>query len=196
MGSLEDQLFRLKFASKQFERSAKKAEKEAKQAKLKVKTAIEQGNAEGARIYAENAIRKKNEYMNSLRLASRLDGVASRLQTAIRMNTVTRTMGSVVGTLNVAISGMDPAKISTVMETFEKQFEDLDVTSKYVESTMSESSSMTTPEGEVNSLLQEVGDEYGLKVSGMFGDASPSKERTKTEADDLSERLAKLKEKQ
>ncbi|EMS68132.1 hypothetical protein TRIUR3_17455 [Triticum urartu] len=40
--------------------------------KLKVKKAIEKGNADGAQIYAENAIRKRTEHMNYLRLASRL----------------------------------------------------------------------------------------------------------------------------
>ncbi|KAF6986434.1 hypothetical protein CFC21_004193 [Triticum aestivum] len=42
------------------------------QAKLKVKKAIEKGNADGAQIYAENTIRKRTEHMNYLCLASRL----------------------------------------------------------------------------------------------------------------------------
>ncbi|EMS49768.1 hypothetical protein TRIUR3_22488 [Triticum urartu] len=40
--------------------------------KLKVKKATEKENADGAQIYAENAIRKCTEHMNYLRLASRL----------------------------------------------------------------------------------------------------------------------------
>ena len=49
---------------------------------------MEKGNVEGARIYAENAIRKKNEGLNYLRLASRVDAVANRVQTAMTMKTV------------------------------------------------------------------------------------------------------------
>lgn len=44
---------------------------------------LQQGNVEGARIYAENAIRKKNEGLNYLRMAARVDAVASRVQTAM-----------------------------------------------------------------------------------------------------------------
>ena len=44
--------------------------------------ALQQKNVDGARIYAENAIRKKNESLNFLRMASRIDAVASRVQTA------------------------------------------------------------------------------------------------------------------
>lgn len=50
--------------------------------------AMEQGNMEGARIYAQNAIREKNQSLNYLRLSSRIDGVASRVEGAIRMRTV------------------------------------------------------------------------------------------------------------
>ena len=40
-----------------------------------MKRAIERGNIDGAKIHAQDAIRKKNEGLNMLRLASRLDGV-------------------------------------------------------------------------------------------------------------------------
>lgn len=50
--------------------------------------AIEKQNFEGAKIYAESAIRKKNEALNYRRLAARIDGVASQVQTAVTMRTV------------------------------------------------------------------------------------------------------------
>ena len=50
--------------------------------------ALEQKNPEGARIYAENSIRKKNEYLNFLRMASRVDAVSSRIQSAMAMKQV------------------------------------------------------------------------------------------------------------
>lgn len=50
--------------------------------------AIQQKNIEGARIYAENAIRKKNEGLNYLRFAARVDAVASKVQTAVTMKSV------------------------------------------------------------------------------------------------------------
>jgi charged multivesicular body protein 1 len=43
---------------------------------------------EGARLHAANAIRKKNESLNLLRLSSRIDAVASRVQTAVTMQQV------------------------------------------------------------------------------------------------------------
>eukprot|EP00762_Andalucia_godoyi_P000390 ANDGO_03197.mRNA.1 Charged multivesicular body protein 1 len=162
---MEEQLFRLKFATKQFERSAKKAEKAAKDERLKVKKAMEKGNMEGARIYAQNAIRKQNEYINHLRLAARLDAVSSRLDTACKMNQVTKTMGGIVGSLDKALNQMDVMQITNVMDKFETQFEDLDVRSSYVENAMSSSTALSTPETDVEALMAEVADEHGLQIS-------------------------------
>lgn len=50
--------------------------------------ALQQGNTEGARIYASNAIRKKTESLNLLRLSSRIDAVSSRVETAVTMRQV------------------------------------------------------------------------------------------------------------
>uniref|UniRef100_A0A2I3FPZ2 Charged multivesicular body protein 1A n=1 Tax=Nomascus leucogenys TaxID=61853 RepID=A0A2I3FPZ2_NOMLE len=83
-----DTLFQLKFTAKQLEKLAKKAEKDSKAEQAKVKKALLQKNVECARVYAENAIRKKNEGVNWLRMASRVDAVASKVQTAVTMKGV------------------------------------------------------------------------------------------------------------
>jgi charged multivesicular body protein 1 len=76
-------LFNLKFAVKDLERSSKKCEKEEKAEKAKCKKAIQKGNMDGAKIHAENAIRQKNQALNFLRMAARVDAVTSRVQTAV-----------------------------------------------------------------------------------------------------------------
>ena len=91
-----NQIMELKFTSKSLQRQAKKCEKDEKAEKLKVKKAIEKGNLDGARIYAENSIRKRNEQMNYLRLASRLDAVVARLNTQAKMSTISKSMSSII----------------------------------------------------------------------------------------------------
>lgn len=46
------------------------------------------GNKEGARLFAENAIRQKSQHMNFLRLSARIDAVSSKLANAVQMNMV------------------------------------------------------------------------------------------------------------
>ena len=55
------------------------------------------------------------------------------------------------------------------MDRFEQQFENLDVQSQVMEDTMCASSTLTTPQNQVDSLMQEVADEAGsVPVPMMF----------------------------
>nr|DAD34633.1 TPA_asm: hypothetical protein HUJ06_005273 [Nelumbo nucifera] len=85
---LMEQIFQLKHTSKSLVRQAKKCEQEEKSEKAKVKKAIEKGNMDYARIYGQNAIRKRNEQLNYLRLVSRLDVVVARLGSQSNLQTV------------------------------------------------------------------------------------------------------------
>lgn len=84
-------------------RKAKHCDKDELAQKALLKKAIQQGNTEGAKIYANNAIRKKNEGLNYLRLAARFDQVASQIDTAVSTGMVTKTMGAVVAGLDKAL---------------------------------------------------------------------------------------------
>lgn len=73
--------------------------------------ALQQGNNEGARIYASNSIRKKSESLNLLRLSSRIDAVASRVETAVTMRQVTGNMSSVVKGMDKAMESMNLERV-------------------------------------------------------------------------------------
>ena len=143
--ALQNQLFNLKFTSKQLQRLHKKCEKNEKLNKGKVAQAISKGNMDGAKIYAENAIREKNQGLNYLRLASRLDAVGARLETAIRMRQVTGSMSTIVNSLEKASKSMNLEQLTMTMDKFEKAFEDLDVQGQYAGETMNRVSSSSVP---------------------------------------------------
>ena len=200
MGSTEklmNQIMDLKFTAKSLQRQARKCEKDEKTEKLKVKKAIEKGNMDGARIYAENAIRKRSEHMNYLRLASRLDAVVARLDTQAKMQTISRSMASIVKSLDSSLASGNLQKMSETMDQFEKQFVNMEVQAEFMESAMAGSTSLSTPEAAVNGLMQQVADEHGLEVSvGLplaANHAIPSKEEEKVDEDDLTRRLAELR---
>ncbi|XP_074279251.1 ESCRT-related protein CHMP1 [Silene latifolia] len=201
MGNTEklmNQIMDLKFTSKSLQRQARKCEKDEKSEKLKVKKAIEKGNMDGARIYAENAIRKRTEQMNYLRLSSRLDAVVSRLDTQAKMQVIGKSMGNIVKSLESSLNTGNLQKMSETMDQFEKQFVNMEVQAEFMDSSMAGSTSLSTPETEVNSLMQQVADDYGLEVSvGLpqaagHAVAAPAAAE-KADEDDLTRRLAELK---
>jgi charged multivesicular body protein 1 len=100
------------------------------------------------------------------------------------------------------------------MDKFEQQFEDLDVQGKYVENSMNQTTALSTPQEEVciddislgptadvlqvDSLISQVADEYGLQLSekiapSPLGAPVSAKAQQKEEQDDLFARLNNLK---
>ena len=96
------------------------------------------------------------------------------------------------------------------MDQFEKSFEDMDVRSEYIEGAMNSSTTTTMPEEEVDTLMQMVADEHGLKMKDVFqaaagsdisaGGSAGAQTATPMAAgassstdDDLEERLRKLR---
>jgi len=154
---------------------------------------------EGARIYGQDAIREKNQALNFLRLASRIDAVASRVETAVRMGTLTKSMKGVTKGMDVGLASMDVEKISAVMDKFEQQFEDLDVKSSYMDDTMAATTSSSTPVEQVDELVKMVADQNSLELGEAFSDLGPigakvpEPEQEKPATNDLEARLANLR---
>jgi len=197
MSGLEKALFNLKFTAKQLNRQSAKASKDEQTEKAKLKKAIQQNHTDIAKIYAQNAIRKKNESLNLLRLASRIDAVSSRVQTAVTMRQVTGSMANVVKGMDGAMKSMDLEKISAVMDRFETQFEDLDVATGYYENATSSATAVGTPQEDVDKLMSQVADEAGVELSQEMASAAPAKDiRAPVEEereDKLGERLRLLR---
>jgi len=194
---MDNHLFNLKMASKQLDRLSKKCDKDEKSEKAKLKKAIEKGNNDCARIHAENAIRQRNQSLNFLRMSARVDAVAQRVQTAVTMKKVTSSMKGVVQAMDKALSSMDLMKLGGLMDQFEHQFENLDIQVQVMDSAISQSTTLNTPEGQVDALMKEVADEHGLELNMELGQhvvPSPIAAASKAETDDLNERLAKLRE--
>lgn len=141
--------------------------------------------------------------LNCLRLGSRIDAVSSRLETAVRMNTVTKSMKGVVKGMDKGLASMDVDKISAIMDKFEKQFEDLDVKAAYMDTAMNATTASATPVDQVDELVKMVADENNLELGEEFGNLLPVgklkeptakvQEEEAPVADDLEARLANLR---
>lgn len=160
---LENTLFQLKFTSKQLQKQAQRAVKEEKQETTRLKKALNDSE-EIAKIYASNAIRKKNERLQLLKLASRIDSVASRVQTAVTMRQVSSSMGSVCRGMDKALQSMNLQQITMIMDRFEQQFEDLDASVNVYEDMGNNSDAVIVDGDKVDELMSKVADENGLEL--------------------------------
>ncbi|CCD69890.1 Charged multivesicular body protein 1b [Caenorhabditis elegans] len=195
--ALEKHLFDLKFAAKQLEKNAQRCEKDEKVEKDKLTAAIKKGNKEVAQVHAENAIRKKNEAVNYIKMAARIDAVAARVQTAATQKRVTASMSGVVKAMESAMKSMNLEKVQQLMDRFERDFEDLDVTTKTMEKTMDGTTVLNAPKSQVDALIAEAADKAGIELNQELPSNVPTALPTGTQAvsedKDLTERLAALR---
>ena len=106
-------------------------------------------------------------------------------------------MAGVVHSMESAMKSMNLEQISNLMDRFEQQFESLDVQTSVMGDAMQSTTAMTTPQNEVDSLMQQVADEAGIELnqnlpqaqSGTVGVATASQDQ-----DELTQRLAKLRQ--
>ena len=87
--------------------------------------------------------------INYLRLSSRVDAVASRVQTAVSMQRVTKDMTSVVRGMESALKQMNLEQIATMLDRFEKGMENIDVQTDVIEQTVGGVTAQSIPEGDV-----------------------------------------------
>lgn len=154
----------------QLERQSKKMAKDVSKNQKKVAEFIKKNDAASARIYAENAIRAKNESLSLLRLSARIGAVSARVETALRMKALTSAMSSVTKGMDSVLATMDASKISSMMDKFEEQFESLDVRAGFMESAIDSATATGAPATEVDSLIAQVADAEKLDLVGQFAE--------------------------
>ncbi|AAS53439.1 AFR068Cp [Eremothecium gossypii ATCC 10895] len=195
---LENTLFQLKFTAKQLTRQAAKAAKEEKQETNKLKKIIGESE-EIARLYASNAIRKRNERVQLLKLASRVDAVVSKVQTAVTMRQVSGSMAQVCKGMDRALQSMNLQQITMIMDKFEQQFEDLDTSVNVYEEMGQNVDAVVVDNDKVDELISQAADEKGLelKQSAQLGELprvqNAPAEVTEDKEDKLAQRLRMLR---
>uniref|UniRef100_A0AC35TVH3 Charged multivesicular body protein 1b n=1 Tax=Rhabditophanes sp. KR3021 TaxID=114890 RepID=A0AC35TVH3_9BILA len=197
--ALDNHLFNLRFAAKELIRNSKKCEKEEKEAKDKLVLALKKGQREVATVHAENAIRKKNESLNYLRMSARIDGVAARVQSAATQKRVTQSMSGVVKAMESAMKSMNLEKVQNLMDRFERDFENMDVTQATMDNAMSHSTTVNVPQGDVDMLMKEASDQAGIELNmelpaGQTTAIGAPHVPAAAESDDLTQRLAALRQ--
>lgn len=167
--SMQEVIFKMRFTSKTIGRQAAKSQKQVTVEERKTKDAIAKGNMDGARIHAENAIRNNSEALSYLKLQSQLEAVSAKLQAQQVRAQVSDSMTAVTANLDQALGTMDVTQISHTMEKFIQQSEDLDISTMVMDKAIGESTSSSTPQSQVDNLLQRIADENKLDIAGKIG---------------------------
>lgn len=170
--SAQDQLFEtifeFKMQAKELLKMSKKAEKEKDMMYEKVKKAIAENKPEAAKLYASDAIRKRNEAIKYEILGYKLEGVHSKLKAAYQTTKLNDNMSKMVTAMSSALGAMDLVKISENMGQFEKIFDDLDANAQLMDKAMDNIDAGSYAEQDVSNLIMQVAQQNGLEVMNAF----------------------------
>lgn len=156
-------ILQMKMSQSKLTKEAKKMEKSAEKSKRKLKQALIDKDIETAKIHAESAVRSASTARSFYRMAGRVDAVCGRMKEAMATQQLTANMGSVVKGLNTALASMTPENVATNLATFEELSDTLDVNTTYMDNTIGGAVANSTPEGDVNGLLEEMAAEVGVE---------------------------------
>tara|TARA_E500000178_G_C16753907_1_gene631625 strand:- start:121 stop:747 length:627 start_codon:yes stop_codon:yes gene_type:complete len=197
--NIQNEIFNMKFTSKQLQKRYQKYEKQSKKRRQEVKKAIEDGNMDIAKQYAQMAITDHKTGIKMLGLSSKLDAVAAKLESAQRMKQVSKQMASTVKGMEYAMKAMDVDKLTNTMSQFETMFDELDIKAEYMDQTMSGVQASTTPIDEVDQLMEQVASEHGLEIAsaiddmGVVGKTTAVDELSEEKEEENTEALRKLR---
>ena len=118
-------------------------------------------------------------------------------QARCALQTINRSMAGIVKALDKSLQANNLEQVAATMDQFEKQFENLDIQSEFVNDAMNNQAAMSTPEDEVNNLLMQVADENSLELNLNMPNANTTPVQAPAAAqpstDDISARLAQLR---
>jgi len=173
-GSASDKLFEtifeFKMQARDLEKQSKKSDKEKDKLIGKVKDAIAKNKPEQAKLYAQDAIRKKNEATKYELLSYKLVAVHSKLQSAYQTTKLNENMCKMVNSMSSALGTMDLVKISENMDQFEKMFDNLDANAQLMDHAMDNIDAGSYAERDVSNLIMQVAKVNGMDVQKEFDD--------------------------
>jgi charged multivesicular body protein 1 len=196
-----DRLIELKMAAQRLRSHARRCNKEQQQELGRLQDAIRKQNYELAQLYAQNAIRKRNENVMYTRLEHRIDAIYSKLQTAYTLKNATKSIEKSVSKIKVAVNSDDLNYVMNVMDDLEKVSDNMEVHAESIGNVVSNVTSMSTPQESVDELIQQVATQHGLdmafampntSMSSMVNASPIGSKASVTEDDSIASRLAML----
>jgi division protein CdvB (Snf7/Vps24/ESCRT-III family) len=143
----------------------KKLETQERQTERKIKSAIQKGDMQAARMYAKDTVRSRKWARGYQSLISKIDGLIFKLDRAEAVQEIAGEMKGVAKTLIAANQALNLPEIDRLVGDMEGALMGIEDTSELMEESMDGMFEMDTDEGEVDNLLHEYGVEVGVTAS-------------------------------
>ncbi|MHA1114912.1 MAG: SNF7 family protein [Candidatus Heimdallarchaeum aukensis] len=188
--SSRDHIVNLKLTIRRLERAQRKLERDESRIQLKMRTAIQRGDLEGARLYATDIVRSRKWVLGYQRLVSRINGLIFKLERADSAANLAAEMHSIAGALRQANAQLNVPDLDHVIQDMERSIDGIEDSTETIEDGIDDLLIADTDPAEVDRLIDQTATEMGVSVGGEL----PSVSAVAT--DDLEEEIQKLRKKE
>lgn len=162
---LEEQHSNIMLAIRMMKKQSDKGHKQQKQYVEKARQALNKGEHEIAKMYANQSIQHKHQSLRYLNMSLRMEVVASMAQSAINTGEMTESISKVIGLVN---NISRPEIIMSSINTFERVFDDLSITIESVGNTLDATAGLTKHTSEADTLLESLKEEQAINKFGTL----------------------------
>jgi hypothetical protein len=189
-----DHIINLRMVSRRLTRSQKKLEVKEREMERKVRVAIEKGDMQAARLYANDIVRSRNWARGYQSLNSKIEGLIFKLERTDAVQSLAGEMKSVAVNLKAASESLNMADLDDVIMDLEKSMEDIEVTSEVMEESVGSLFEGDIDNTEVDNVLAEYGAEVGVTAStGLPTPTTSTPQKEKTNISDLEKEIQDLR---
>lgn len=172
---------------------------EEKKLVAEIKKTAKTGNEAATKILARQLIRLRQQIAKLQGSRAQMRGVATHTQAMYANTAVAGAMKGASKAMAAMNKQMEPAKQAKVMQEFQKQSAQMDMTTEMISDSIDDALDNEEAEEETEELTNQVLDEIGIDIAAQLSSAPKGKaankraQGTSSEVDDLEERLAALR---
>ncbi|KAL7113128.1 hypothetical protein ACP275_04G044300 [Erythranthe tilingii] len=187
-------------ATRGIEKEISTLQLEEKKLVAEIKRTAKTGNETATKILARQLIRLRQQIANLQSSRAQMRGMATHTQAMSAQTSVAIGMQGATKAMAAMNKQMDPAKQRKVIQEFQKQSAQMDMTTEMMSDTIDDALDNDEAEDETEDLTNQVLDEIGVDVVSQLSSAPKGKIAGKkaqdvgsSSTDDLEKRLAALR---
>lgn len=187
-------------ATRGIEREIGSLQLEEKKLVVEIKRTAKTGNEAATKVLARQLIRLRQQIANLQGSRAQMRGIATHTQALHAHTSVAVGMKGATKAMAAMNKQMEPAKQAKIMQEFQKQSAQMDMTTEMMSDTIDDALDNDEAEEETEELTNQVLDEIGVDVASQLSAAPKGRVGTKNTEnagssgmDDLEKRLAALR---
>ncbi|KAL5702330.1 hypothetical protein ACHQM5_027559 [Ranunculus cassubicifolius] len=187
-------------ATRGIEREINSLQLEEKKLVTEIKRTAKTGNEAATKVLARQLIRLRQQIANLQASRAQMRGIATHTQAMCANTAVADGMKGATKAMSAMNKQMDPAKQAKVMQDFQRQSAQMDMTTEMMSDAIDDALDDDEAEEETDDLTNQVLDEIGIDIASQLSSAPKGKIAGKkaedvgsSGVDELEKRLAALR---